>query len=174
MVLLSGEPGIGKSRSVQSMLEHLSDEPHLVMRYQCSPYYDNTAFYPITEQFAAAADFSRADTPEHKLDKLEAHLEQAGLIVAEVAPLFAAALSIPTGDRYAPLDMSPEQQKDRTISDHRNDPGHPHFDGLYPPSGICLALGSEQPHHHLKFEPVEPVAECGIGRGADGRQETPP
>jgi class 3 adenylate cyclase len=59
VVLLSGEPGIGKSRTLQAMVECIANEPHLLMRFQCSPYHTNTAFYPITEQFAVAAGFTR-------------------------------------------------------------------------------------------------------------------
>ena len=116
VVLLSGEPGIGKSRTLQAMVERIAHEPHLLMRFQCSPYHTNTAFYPITEQFAVAAGFTRHASAAEKLERLEAHLEQVGLAVPEVAPLFAAALSIPTGDRYALVNMTPEQQKSRTIA----------------------------------------------------------
>ena len=116
VVLLSGEAGIGKSRSVQTVCERIANETHILMRLQCSPYHTNTALYPITEQLALTAGFARHDAAEQKLDELEAYLEEVGLRVSEVAPLFAAALSIPMGDRYAPLAMSPQQQKEHTIA----------------------------------------------------------
>ena len=116
VVLLGGEAGIGKSRSVQAICERVADDAHTLMRFQCSPYHTNTAFYPITEQFALAAGFDREDTAEQKLDKLEAHLEAIGLDVTTVVPLFAATLSIPAGDRYPSLDISPQQLKEHTIT----------------------------------------------------------
>ena len=71
VVLLSGEPGIGKSRITQVLRERLADEPHLRLRYQCSPYHTNSAFHPIIEQLERASGFARDDSPDAKLDKLE-------------------------------------------------------------------------------------------------------
>jgi class 3 adenylate cyclase/predicted ATPase len=115
VVLLCGEPGIGKSRIVQTLGEHLADEPHIRLRYQCSPYYANSAFYPIIMQLERAAQFARYDTPEQKLTKLEDLLAQSTDQVADVVPLFAAMLSIPTGGRYPPLTLNPQRQKTKTI-----------------------------------------------------------
>jgi len=115
VVLLSGEAGIGKSRVTQTLRERLVDEPHTRLRYQCSPYYTNSALYPSISQLEYAARFASDDPPQHKLDKLEALLGQSTEAVQEVAPLFAALLSIPTGDRYPPLDMTPQRQKEMTL-----------------------------------------------------------
>ena len=114
-VLLSGEPGIGKSRIVQVLREQLATEPNNVLISQCSPYHTNTAFYPVAEQMARLAGFAREDDAAAKLDKLDRHFTEMGMEVARVVPLFAAALSIPTGDRYPPLDITPQEQKQRTI-----------------------------------------------------------
>ena len=103
MVLLTGEPGIGKSRLLQAVRERVAAEPHLRLPYQCSPYHANSAFYPIMAQLERAARFEPGDPPAQKLDKLEALLAQGTARVAEVAPLLAALLSLPTGDRYPPL-----------------------------------------------------------------------
>ena len=115
VVLLTGEPGIGKSRLIQTFYERTAAEPHIRLRYQCSPYYRNSAFYPIMVQLERAARFLRDEPPAQKLAKLEDLLEQATERVADVAPLVAALLSIPTGDRYPPLDLSPQRQKEKTI-----------------------------------------------------------
>jgi class 3 adenylate cyclase/predicted ATPase len=115
VVLLEGEPGIGKSRLTQAVHERMAKEPHIWLRYQCLPYYRHSAFYPFMVQIEWAARFARDDTPEQKLDKLEALLAQSTDVVADVVPLFAALLSIPTGDRYPPLHLSPQQQKTQTI-----------------------------------------------------------
>ena len=71
VVLLSGEPGIGKSRITQVLRERLEEEAHVHLRYQCSPFYTNSAFYPIIGQLERAAGFARDDTAAMKLDKLE-------------------------------------------------------------------------------------------------------
>jgi predicted ATPase/class 3 adenylate cyclase len=115
VVLLSGEAGIGKSRITQTLGERLVDEPHTRLRYQCSPYYSNSALHPSISQLEHAARFAPDDPPQHKLDKLEALLGQSTEAVQEVAPLFAALLSIPTGDRYPPLDMTPQRQMEQTL-----------------------------------------------------------
>jgi predicted ATPase/class 3 adenylate cyclase len=116
VVLLAGEPGIGKSRLLEAVRARVEVEPHLRLQYQCSPYYRHTAFYPLTAQIERAARFAPGDTPAQRLDKLEALLAQATPRVAEVAPLLAALLSIPVGDRYPPLALSPQRQKAQTIA----------------------------------------------------------
>jgi hypothetical protein len=113
--LLAGEPGIGKSRLMQTFYERMAAEPHIRLRYQCSPYYRNSAFYPIMAQLERAARFVRDEPPAQKLAKLEHILAQATERVAEVVPLIAALLSIPLGDRYPPLDLTPQRQKEQTL-----------------------------------------------------------
>lgn len=115
VVLLEGEPGIGKSRIVQVLRERLAEEPHIRLRYQCSPYFSNSAFYPIIEQFERAAAFSRDDTADQKVEKMEAALATGTVDVGDVAPLFASVLSL-SMDRYPPLDLSPQKQKEETIA----------------------------------------------------------
>ena len=115
IVLLSGEPGIGKSRLTRSLIERLADEPHTRLRYYCSPYHTNSALYPVIDQMERAAGFQPEDTADTRLDKLEAVLAQATEGVAAVAPLIAALLSIPTGGRYPPVSLTPEAQKLRTL-----------------------------------------------------------
>jgi class 3 adenylate cyclase/tetratricopeptide (TPR) repeat protein len=116
VVLLTGEPGIGKSRLLEAVREQVAAEPHVQLLYQCSPYATHTAFSPITAQLERVAHFAPGDPPAHKLDKLEALLAQSTLRVAEVSPLLAALLSLPTGDRYPPLTLSPQRQKAQTIA----------------------------------------------------------
>jgi class 3 adenylate cyclase len=115
IVLLSGEPGIGKSRLTRSLIERLTDEPHTRLRYYCSPYHTNSAFYPVAEHLERAAGFRVEDSPETRLDKLEAVLAEATDKLAEVAPLIAALLSIPATPRYPPVTLTPEARKVRTF-----------------------------------------------------------
>src|SRR5262252_6294854 len=116
VVLISGEPGIGKSRLAAALAEHITSEPYTRLRYQCSPYHTNSALRPFIAQLERAAGFKAGDTSEQRLDKLEAILAIGASRAQTVAPLFAALLSIPFGERYPPLALSPTQQRRRTLA----------------------------------------------------------
>jgi class 3 adenylate cyclase/predicted ATPase len=117
VVLLSGEAGIGKSRLVQVLTDHVATEPQAWLTpCQCSPYYQNTALYPLIELLERVAlRFEREESSPQKLRKLEGFLVQYGLPLAEAVPLFATLLSLPLPAEYAPLPLSPERQKQRTL-----------------------------------------------------------
>src|SRR5262249_34462776 len=116
IVLISGEPGSGKSRLAAALAERVAGEPYTRLRYQCSPYHTNSALRPFIAQLERAARFKADDTSEQRLDKLEALLAMGASQVQAVAPLFAALLSIPFGERYPPLALSPTQQRRRTLA----------------------------------------------------------
>jgi tetratricopeptide (TPR) repeat protein len=111
VVLLSGEPGIGKSRITQTLRERVAEEPHVQLRYQCSPYHTNSALHPVIEQLERAAGFERDDDADAKLAKLEDLIGSEGTVPA----LFASMLSLEAGERYPSLTMSPQKQKDETL-----------------------------------------------------------
>jgi predicted ATPase len=117
VVLLSGEAGIGKSRLVQALQEHVASEPQAWLTpCQCSPYHQNSALYPWIELLERVVlQFERVETPQQKLSKLEGFLAQHGLTLAEAVPLFATLLSLSLPADYAPLSLSPEQQKQKTL-----------------------------------------------------------
>ena len=117
VVLLSGEAGIGKSRLVQVLTEHVATEPQAWLTpCQCSPYYQNTALYPMIDLLERVVlQFGPEESSDQKRRKLEGFVVQHGLPLAEAVPLFAALLSLPLGADYAPLTLSPEQQKQHTL-----------------------------------------------------------
>jgi class 3 adenylate cyclase len=115
VVLISGEPGIGKSRIAETVAEGISAEPHTRLRYFCSPHHQNSALYPSIAQLERAAGFRRDDTDEQRLNKLETVLAQGTNDLSQAVPLLAALLTIPTGDRYPPLKLSPQKQKEKTL-----------------------------------------------------------
>jgi class 3 adenylate cyclase/tetratricopeptide (TPR) repeat protein len=116
IVLISGEPGIGKSRLAAALAERIAGEPHTRLRHQCSPYHTNSALHPFIVQLERAAGFKAGDTSEQRLDKLEAVLAMGASRIEGVTPLFAALLSIPFGERYPPLALSSTQQRRRTLA----------------------------------------------------------
>ena len=100
VVLLSGEAGVGKSRIVRSFRERLEEELRNPVLYYCSPFHQNTAFYPAIAQLERTLRFGKEDGAAAKLDKLEAVLGEIGLPGPEIAPILASLLSLPTGERY--------------------------------------------------------------------------
>ena len=113
-VLLIGEPGIGKSRMVHSLLEKLPASNLALIRCFCVEHQKNSALFPIISLVERLAHFERGDSPTSKLDKLDALLDATG--AADVASFYAALLSLPTADRYPPLSMTADVQKERTLA----------------------------------------------------------
>src|SRR5262249_10745984 len=95
VVLISGEPGIGKSRLVQELQERIADQPHGRVRCQCSPYFGQSALYPVIVGLRRIVGLLPEDVSEAKLTKLEAFLTGSGGVIGEMVPLLAALLSIP-------------------------------------------------------------------------------
>jgi class 3 adenylate cyclase len=114
VVLLSGEPGIGKSRLVQTLKEHVISEGAARIEFRCSPYHQNSAFYPIIEHLQRLLRFEREDTPQTKLTKLQQALAQCRFPQADTLPLLATLLSLPQLEGGAPLTLSPQKQKQKT------------------------------------------------------------
>src|SRR5215469_3928770 len=115
IVLISVEPGIGKSRIAQTILERLSAEPHTRLRYFCSPHHRDSALYPSITQLTRAADLRRDDTDAQRLAKLEAVLAPATDDLREAVPLLADLLSVPTDNRYPTSSLTPEKRKEKTL-----------------------------------------------------------
>src|SRR5262249_9914600 len=106
VVLLTGDAGIGKSRLVQMLKEHVAQEPHTRWECRSSSYFENTALFPVTDLFQRLLQSQAEDTPEAKLAKLEHALSQYRLPLEETVPLFAPLLSLPLPeDHYPPLNL---------------------------------------------------------------------
>jgi class 3 adenylate cyclase/tetratricopeptide (TPR) repeat protein len=114
VVLLSGEPGIGKSRLTAALLERAASEPHTRLRYFCSPQRTDSALYPIISQIERAAGFTHADTGQMKLDKLDAVVALSSTSRQDAA-LFAEMLSMPNDGRYSTLELTPQQRRQKTL-----------------------------------------------------------
>jgi predicted ATPase len=116
VVLLSGEPGIGKSRCTAAVYERLWDEPHLRLRYFCSPHRQDSVLFPFVEQLQRVAGFAHEDPPETKLDKLEILLSRSAGKAPEAVAFFADLLTLPTGARYPPLTHDPQRKRQLTLA----------------------------------------------------------
>jgi predicted ATPase len=116
VVLVTGEPGIGKSRIARALRDQLSSDPHTSLSYFCSPHHQSSAFYPHTMQLMRAASIERDDGAEVRLDKLQSLLAQSSGNLDQDMPLISALLSIPGGHRYTLPEMTPQRRKQRTLA----------------------------------------------------------
>ena len=114
VVLLSGEPGIGKSRLTAALLERISAEPHTRLRYFSSPQHTDSSLYPIISQMERAAGFAHDDSPQAKLDKLDAMLARSSTS-RQNAALLAEMLSLPNDGRYPTLEVAAQQRRQQTL-----------------------------------------------------------
>jgi DNA-binding winged helix-turn-helix (wHTH) protein/tetratricopeptide (TPR) repeat protein len=115
VVVVTGEPGIGKSRLVRAFLERLGSELTSPLIYHCSPHHQDSAFYPVISQLSRAAAIAREDTVDTKLHKLRSLLTLSGRPIDEDMALLAALLSIPAGHRFPLPSETQRQLKERTL-----------------------------------------------------------
>ncbi|HEX3147919.1 MAG TPA: protein kinase [Gemmataceae bacterium] len=121
VVLLVGEPGLGKSRLVHTLKAHVLgqmvegevDAP--VIEWRCSPHYQNTGLHPAIDFHERALGFRPEEPPQDRFDRLLRRVEQYGLARPEVVPLWASLLSLPTPERFPPLSLSPARHREETF-----------------------------------------------------------
>jgi class 3 adenylate cyclase/tetratricopeptide (TPR) repeat protein len=115
VVLLSGEAGIGKSRLVQVLKEHITSEPHTRIEWRGSPYHQQSALYPVIGHLQRLLRGHHDAPPAKPLRTLEAALTASGVALSEAVPLLAALLSLPLPASYAPLTLTPQRQRQKTL-----------------------------------------------------------
>jgi class 3 adenylate cyclase/predicted ATPase len=130
VVVLGGEAGIGKSRLVREVKAHVASEPHARLECRCSPYYQNSALYPVLDLMQRVLQLQRGDAPGAKLGKLEGALARYHMSSPEIVPLLASLLSLPLSEGYPPLTLSPQRQRQKTLE---------------AVLAVLLALAAEQP-----------------------------
>src|SRR5262249_16437950 len=115
VILLSGEAGIGKSRLVQMLKDHLAPEPHTRIEWRGSSYHQQSALYPVMRQLHHLLHCRAVELPQDKFQKLETPRAPSGLALPEIVPLLAALLSLPLPAHYPALTLTSQQQRQRTL-----------------------------------------------------------
>ena len=114
VVLISAEPGVGKSRLAEALAERIAAEPHVRLRYFCSPHHQDSALYPVIAQMERAAGFAHPDEPATRLAKLQALLAASAPPMEDVA-LIAELHDLPSADLAPPVDLTPQRKKEKTF-----------------------------------------------------------
>lgn len=115
VVLIQGEAGIGKSRLLLALKQHLTDQPHAIRELRCFPEFSQSPFYPLIVMLETIFGFVHGDTSELKFAKLVQYLEAHYQATAQdIVPLLAKLLSLPLLGDYAAPAFSPQKQKEQT------------------------------------------------------------
>ena len=115
VALISGEAGVGKSRILNALRAMLNPKGPYILTLYCSPYHQASALHPVINLYERLAGMAHDDSHAQKLAKLETLLVENGAVLEQAVPIVATLLSIPFGDRYATLKLTPEQLKEQTL-----------------------------------------------------------
>jgi predicted ATPase len=116
VVLLTGEPGIGKSRLSEELMGRIEGEPNIRLRHFCSPYHASSALFPFINRLERTAGFEPGDAPRRKLEKLEALLALSSAHSEHSLAVLADLLSLPTAGRYSLPVESPRERRERVFT----------------------------------------------------------
>ena len=115
-MLLTGDPGIGKSHIALALQEQVQADSHTILRYFCSAHHTNSVLFPFVGQLERAARFKRGDSPAQKLSKLKALLVQSGIDGDDTLAVLANLLSVPLEGRSGLPELSPQSRKEKTLA----------------------------------------------------------
>ncbi|MDJ0956851.1 MAG: adenylate/guanylate cyclase domain-containing protein [Arenicellales bacterium] len=115
-VLIIGEAGIGKSRLAQALLDSVAEEQLTRIRYQCSPYHTDSAFWPVIQQLKRTADLSAGQPIANQLNNLENLIGQAVEEPTAIAPFIASLLGLDGEQRYGRLELGAHALRTQTIA----------------------------------------------------------
>ncbi len=116
VVLVVGEPGIGKSRLVEEFHARIRDDPHLWIESAGEPFFESTPFHAVTQILDQGLGWRGDESKEERLGQLERSLELAGMKLGEAVPLIAQLLDLPIPEKYPPLMFAPNQQRKRLLA----------------------------------------------------------
>jgi predicted ATPase len=116
VILLSGEAGIGKSRLVMVFKERVANQPHILLEARCSTFTENTAFYPVLDLLHRLFSWNGILSVDIRMTKMERALKEIGLETADHVPVLSQLFSVPLPERYEPLMLSPQEQRERTLN----------------------------------------------------------
>ena len=115
VVVLSGEAGIGKSRLLEALVEHLGDTPLRLLRAQCSPYHGNTVLYPILQLLSHQLDLRRDLSDAENLQRVERMLERIGRSTRQARLLMAELLDLSAQETLSQAEMTTAQRKNAAL-----------------------------------------------------------
>jgi predicted ATPase/class 3 adenylate cyclase len=116
VVFIVGEAGIGKSRLVRTLREHLLGQPHIWVECAGSPYFANSPFHAITDMLRQALVWKLEVPVEEMVRRLEQSLTVAGVNLTEAVPLVAPLLELPVPEHYPALLVTPEARRKKLLS----------------------------------------------------------
>jgi predicted ATPase len=115
VLVMRGEAGIGKSRLVHVLKKQVAAEPHRCLEWRCTPETQQSPLYPVIAHLHRVLRWRPEAEPAEKLRRLEETLTASGTALSEVVPLLAALLGLPLPERYPPLTLTPQRQRQKTL-----------------------------------------------------------